>query len=87
MFKGQNVYHVVGCLQTPDNETTFYDLSTSCQTVYQIAHGNQLLKLTWTVIYYCKRQPYFFLSSLYLKQGIDSVYVMVGFISNDKLEV
>ena len=29
----------------------------------------------------------FFLSSLYLKQGIDSVYVMVGFICKGQLEV
>ena len=29
----------------------------------------------------------FFLSSLYLKQGIDSVYVMVGFICKGLLEV
>ena len=29
----------------------------------------------------------FFLSSLYLKQGMDSVYVMVGFICKGYLEV
>ena len=29
----------------------------------------------------------FFLSSLYLKQGIDSVYVMAGFICKGLLEV
>ena len=39
-----------------------------------------LLKLTWTVIYYYRRQPYFFLTNFYLKQGIGSVYVMVDFI-------
>ena len=38
------------------------------------------LKLTWTVINYCRRQPYVFLSNLDLKQGIGLVYVMVDFI-------
>ena len=32
------------------------------------------------------RQPYFFLSTLYLKQGIGSVYIMVDIICKDCLE-
>ena len=39
-----------------------------------------LLKLTWSVINHCTRQPYFFLVNLYIKQGISSEYVMVDFI-------
>ena len=40
------------------------------------------LKLTWNVIFYCRRHPYFFYLTynVYLKQGIGSVYVMVDFI-------
>ena len=36
--------------------------------------------LTWTVIYHWKRQLYFFLANLFLKQGISSEYVLVDFI-------
>ena len=44
------------------------------------AHTLLYLKLTWTVIYYCRRQPYFFLSKLYLEHSIGLVYIMVYFI-------
>ena len=37
-----------------------------------------ILKLTWTVIYYWKRLPYF--SEPFLQQGISLEYVMVDFI-------
>ena len=51
--------------------------------VYQDMNFNYfklVLKLTWTITYYCRRQPHFFLSNLYLKHGNGSVYVMVDFI-------
>ena len=42
-----------------------------------------ILKLTYKVIYNWKRQPYFFLANLFLKQGISSGNVMVDFICMD----
>ena len=44
------------------------------------------LKLTWKVIILLQTVAIFFLSNLYLKQGIDSVYVMVDFICKGYLE-
>ena len=41
---------------------------------YPVIGVKYLLKLTWNVIYHWKRQPYFFLANLYLKQGISSEY-------------
>ena len=38
------------------------------------------LKLNWFVIYHWRRQPYFFLANLHLKQGIGKVYAIVDFI-------
>ena len=46
------------------------------------------LKLTWKVINHWRRQPcIFFLVNLFLKHGINSVYVMVDFICKGQLEV
>ena len=46
---------------------------------------SRYLKLTWKVINHWKRQPYFFLANLFLKQGISSEYVTVGFICKGSL--
>ena len=43
--------------------------------------------LNWCIIYQWKRQQYFFLAHLYLKQGIDSVHVMIDFIGMGLLDL
>ena len=51
-----------------------------CPTLIFICPLLRTLKLTWKVINQWRRQPYFFSSEPFLKQGISYVYVIVDFI-------
>ena len=51
-----------------------------CKHAFLYCTQNQLKAESWTVIYRWRRQPYFSLVKLDLKQGISSEYIMVDFI-------
>ena len=69
------------CYDVPhDRATLEYQLPSDCFMCRRPDRELHVLKANMNSYILLQMAAIFFLSSFYLKQGIDSVYVMVGFI-------